>query len=145
MFVFGKANLRVLQQKYLSLNGDEQDTFMISYMQLVQNRTTGPSSMHVEYYLALSTKSCLRVAFKLAYCIGNMRLQRIQHQLVKGSWVPFNNKACICKGLVGGYVVTWMEKYLSKQCDIMPTTARLHLSDNFTRLEVYQLYIRMSC
>ena len=36
--------------------------------------------------------------------------------------------------------VTWMERYFSKQCDIMPTTRRLHLSDNFTRHEVYQAY-----
>ena len=33
-----------------------------------------------------------------------------------------------------------MEIYFSKQCDVMPTTGRLHLSDNFTRREVYQAY-----
>ena len=84
-------------------------------------------------------KSC-RVAFKISYSIDNMRLHRIQHRLVKGSWVPFNNKASVCKGLVGRHVVTWMEIYFSKQCDIMPTTGRLHLSDNFTRREGYQEY-----
>ena len=55
---FGKANLRGLQQKYLSLNGDEQDTFLISHMQLVKDHTTISSSLHVEYYLSLSMKSC---------------------------------------------------------------------------------------
>ena len=81
-----------------------------------------------------------RVSFKIAYSIGNMRLERIQHRLVKGSWVWFDNKASICNGLVGHHVVTWMERYFSKRCDIMPTTGRLHLSDNFTRGEVYQAY-----
>ena len=33
-----------------------------------------------------------------------------------------------------------LERYFSKQCDIMPTTRRLHLSDNFTHHEVYQAY-----
>ena len=126
-----------MRHKYLSVNGNEQDTFMISHMQLVQDHTIGPSSMHVEYYLAPSMKSCW-VAFKIAYNFGNMKLQRIQHWL--GSWEPFNNKASRCKGLVGCHAVRWMEIYFSKQCDIMPTTRRLHLSDNFTRHEVYQVY-----
>ena len=69
-----------------------------------------------------------------------MRLERIQHRLVKGLWVPFNNKASICKGLVGRHAVTWMERYFSKQCDIMPTTGRLYFSDKFTCREVYQAY-----
>ena len=75
---FGKANMRGLRQKYLSLNGDEQDTFMISHMQLVQDHTARPRSMQVEYYRTLSMKSC-RVSFKIAYNIGNIRLERIQH------------------------------------------------------------------
>ena len=108
-------------------------------MQLVQDHTAHASSMQVEYYLTVSMKSC-RVAFKIAYSVGSMRLERIQHRLLKVSWVPFNNKASICKGLLGGHVVTWMERYFSKQCDIMPTTGSLHLSDNFTHREVYQTY-----
>ena len=54
--------------------------------------------------------------------------------------MSFNNKASICKGLLGRHTVTWMERYFSKQCDIMPTIGRLHLSDNFTCNEVYQAY-----
>ena len=34
---FGKENLRGLRHSCLSLNGDEQDTFLISYMKLVKN------------------------------------------------------------------------------------------------------------
>ena len=89
-------------------------------MQLVQDHIARASSRQVDYYLTLSMKS-RQVAFKIAYSIGNMKLERIQHRLVKESWVPFNNKASICKGLVGRHV-TWMERYFSKQCDIMLTT-----------------------
>ena len=42
---FGKANLRGLRQKYLSLNGDEQDIYMISHMQLVHEHTARASSV----------------------------------------------------------------------------------------------------
>ena len=136
---FGKANLRVMREKYLSLNGEEQDTFLISHMQLVRDHTPGASSTHVEYFLGIGTKCC-RAAFKIAHSIGNMRLQRIQHRLLKGSWIPFDKIAYAGKGLVGRHAINWMENYFSKQCDIMPTTGRLHLSDNFTRREVYQAY-----
>ena len=84
-------------------------------------------------------KSC-RVAFKISYTIGNMRLQRIQHRLLKGWWVPFNNTKSTCKGLIGRHAVRWMEIYFSKQCDVMATIGRLHLLDNFTHREVYQAY-----
>ena len=80
---------------------------------------------------------CCRVAFKISYSIGNMRLQRIQHRLLNGWWVPLNNIDSPCKGLIGRHAVRWMEIYFSKQCEVMPTTRRLHLSDNFTRREVY--------
>ena len=46
-----------LRQKYLSLNGEEQDTFMISHMQLDQDHIARASSMQVEYYLALSMQN----------------------------------------------------------------------------------------
>ena len=69
-----------------------------------------------------------------------MRLHRIQLRLVKGSWVPFDKNTTGYKGLIGRHVIRWMEIYFPKQCDIMPTTGRLHLSDNITHDEVYQLY-----
>ena len=80
------------------------------------------------------------MAFKIIDNVGNMSLERIQHQLVKGSWVPFDNKVFGCKGLIGRHVVRWMEIYFSTQCDIMPTTGRIHLSYNFSHRVVYQAY-----
>ena len=70
---FGKTNLRILQEKYLSLNGEEQDTFFISHMQQYLDHIVTKNSTHVEYYLTLFTKYC-RNAFKIAYSIGNTRL-----------------------------------------------------------------------
>ena len=95
------------------------------------------NSTHVEYYLTLCT-TCCRVAFKIAYSIGNMRLHRIQQCQVKGSWMPIEKNLAGSKGLIGSHAIKWMEIYFSKQCDVMPTTRRLHLSNNFTRDEVHQ-------
>ena len=44
---FGKTNLRVLREKYLSLNGEGQDTFLISHMQLVLDHTLAAKSVHM--------------------------------------------------------------------------------------------------
>ena len=60
-------------EKYLSLNGDEQDTFLISPMQFVRDQGVGT---HVEYFLDLRIKCC-GATLKIAHNIGNMRLQRI--------------------------------------------------------------------
>ena len=59
--------------QYLSLNGEEQDSFLISHMKLVVDHEVRASSTHVEYYLGPSIKCC-RVALKNAHNIGNMRL-----------------------------------------------------------------------
>ena len=41
-----------MREKYQSFNGEEQDTFLISHMQLVRDHVVGASSMHIEYYLS---------------------------------------------------------------------------------------------
>ena len=81
---FEKINLRRMRENYLSLNGDEQDTFLISHMQLLKEELqhVGIGSIHVEYFLGMSNKCC-RVAFKIAHSIGNMRLYRIHQCLVR--------------------------------------------------------------
>ena len=55
-----------MREKYLSLNGDEQDTFLFSDMQLIKDPTTGT---HVEYFFDLSLKCC-QAAFKIAIALG---------------------------------------------------------------------------
>ena len=52
--------------------------------------------------------------------------------------MPFNNKASICKGMLGRHAVTWMERYFSKQCDIMPTTGRLPV---MTRMRPHKAHL----
>ena len=107
---FERINLRRMREKYLSLDGDEQDTFLISHMQLVRDQATG---VHVEYFVDLSLK-CRRAAFKIAHSIGDMRLQRVQQRLLKGSWVPIDRNGTGNKGQIGQHAIRWIEVYFSK-------------------------------
>ena len=74
---YGKSRLCETRKKYLSINGEEHDTFLLSRMQLRMDHNTGPNFTQVDYFLGLNTKCC-RVAFKIAHSIGKMRLQRVQ-------------------------------------------------------------------
>ena len=37
-------------------------------------------------------------------------------------------------------VISWMKNHFKLNCEVMPTAGRLHLSDNYTRREVYDVY-----
>ena len=61
-----------------------------------------------------------------------MRLLSIQELMVNGLWIPFDTNASGGKGIIGHQCINWMHVYFSKHYYIMPTTGRLHLSDNLT-------------
>ena len=68
-FLIWKGKRKGTRQKYLSLNGEEQDTFLILHMRFVKDHNTGLNLTHVEYFLGLSTHCC-RAVFKIAHSIG---------------------------------------------------------------------------
>ena len=96
--------------------------FLFRICNLLEIKAHGTST-HVEYFLDVSIKCC-RAAFRIAHNIGNMRLQRIQERMVKGSWITFDTNASRGKGIIGRHCINWMHVYFSKHCDIMPTIGR---------------------
>ena len=76
MSMIGKAKLRELRRHYFSMTGDKQDTELVSHMQLVSNKSLG-IKVSFEYYIFPAQQIC-RVAFKIALCVSNMRLHRVQ-------------------------------------------------------------------
>ena len=44
------------------------------------------------------------------------------------------------KGASGRNAIGWMKNDFKVNCDVMPTTGRLHLSDNYTQRDVYDAY-----
>ena len=95
--------------------------------------------MSFEYYLC-TARQCCRVAFKIAHCVSNMRLHRVQHRVLNGNNPIEDDNLPSMKGASGRNAICWMKTYFKFNCEIMPTTNRLQLSDNYTRREVYHSY-----
>ena len=135
----GKRGLQAIRHVYFSLNGEEQDTFIADRLQLISDGGSR-TSVSFEYYLTVNDRCC-RKAFKIALGIGNLRLNRIHCRCLSGDaffedpYVEISGK-----GLVGKHAVIWMQNYFRMHCEVMPTTGRLHLPDNYTRDELYQIY-----
>jgi hypothetical protein len=70
-----------------------------------------------------------------------MRLHRIQHRCISGEgFVDNHSEDVVRKGLVGNHAVIWMQNYFRMHCEVMPTTDRLHLPDNYSRDGLFQIY-----
>ena len=70
-----------------------------------------------------------------------MQLNRIQQRCQFGyafHVIPFEELSG--RGLVGQNATNWMRNYCRLHCEVMPTTGRLHLSDNYTCDELFQIY-----
>ena len=138
MTMIGKKKLKDLRHYYFSLNGDEQDTYLSSHMQMVKD-TSSSLSISFEYYNFLR-EQCCRSAFKIVFCVSNLRLQRVQQRVLHGDLVICSDNLPSMKGCKGRHAVGWMKHYFQLHCEVMPTTGRLHLSDNFTRKEIFEVY-----
>ena len=138
MSLIGKSKLRELRRFYFSMTGDEQDTYLGSHMQMVSDKTSG-IKVSFEYYIYHAQQIC-RVAFKIALCVSNMRLNRVQQRLLSGDQMLKCKEVPSMKGAIGRHAIGWMKIYFQFNCEIMPTTGRMHLSDNYTRREVYDVY-----
>ncbi len=135
----GRRGLQGIRHSYFSLNGEEQDTFLADRLQLMRDPSSG-KNVSFEYYLNVNDRCC-RKAFKIALGLGNLRLNRIQCRYISGDTFENNSVVEISgKGLVGQHAIYWMQNYFRMHCEVMPTTGRLHLADNYTRDELYQIY-----
>ena len=76
MATIGKEKLRAIRRYYFSLTGNEQDTYLTTKMQMVKDICSN-IRISFEYYL-FTGRQCCRVAFKIALCVSNMRLHRVQ-------------------------------------------------------------------
>ena len=138
MSMVGKSNLRRLRRHYFSMTGDEQDVYLGSHMQLVSDKSTR-INVSFEYYIFRAQQVC-RIAFKIALCVSNMRLHRVQQRIVSGDQIINFKEVPSMKGAIGRHAMGWMKSYFKLNCEVMPTTGRMHLADNYTRREVYDVY-----
>ena len=120
MINIGKKKLKDLSHYYFSLNGDEQDTYLSTHMQMVKD-TSSSLSISFKYYNFLR-EQCCRAAFKIVFCVSNLRLQRVQQRVLHGDFIICSDDLPSMKGSKGRHVVIWMKNYFQLHCEVMPTT-----------------------
>ena len=69
-----------------------------------------------------------------------MRQNRVQQRLLSGDQMLKCKEVPSMKGAIERHVIGWMKFYFQFNCEVMPTTGRMHLSDNYKRREVYDVY-----
>ena len=69
-----------------------------------------------------------------------MRLHRVQQHVLNGDVDNDGGNVPSMKGAYGRNEISWMKNFFMLNCEVMPTTGRLHLSYNYTRQEVYDAY-----
>ena len=62
-----------------------------------------------------------------------MRLHRVQQQVLNGDLNSDDGSVPSLKGALGRNAIGWMKIYFNLNCEVMPTSGRLHVSDNYTR------------
>ena len=84
-----------------------------------------------DYYIFHAQQLC-RVAFKIALCVSNMQLHRVQQCLLSRDQMLNCKEVPSIKGA--------LKIYFQFNWEVMSTIGRMHLSDNYTRREVYDVY-----
>ena len=130
--------LRELRRYYFTLTSDEQDTYLSIHMWMVSNRSSD-ISISFEYYI-FHALQCCTVAFKISLCVSNMRLHLAQQRVLNGDHSIQCSYCPSMKGTTRRHAIGWMKNYFKLNCEVMPTTCRMHLSDNYTQREVYDSY-----
>ena len=133
-----KSKLRELRRFHFSMNSDEQETYPGSHMQLVSDKSSG-IKVSFEYYIYHAQEICI-VAFKIVLYVSNMRLHRVQQRLLSGDQLVKCKEVPSMKDAIGRHAIGWMKIFFQFNCEVMPTIGRMHLFDNYTRREVYDVY-----
>ena len=82
--------------------------------------------------------SVCRKAFKAVFCISNNMLQRLQDPSSGSLYSPrmggkpLSNTSCV--------VIAWMKNFFQTHCESLPNKDIVHLPDNYSKLEVWNLY-----
>ena len=75
-----------------------------------------------------------------------MRLHRVQQRVLNGDLSINCRNIPSMKGASGRNAISWMKNYFKLNCEGMPTTGRLNVSDNLTRsirsLEIGNVYVK---
>ena len=118
------------RKMYLSMNKSMQNSYLVGCM--ISTRTG--------YDYRVGRIMLCRKAFKRIHSIGNLRLSRIQTRLEKDPTFYTDDYQGRITGPSTHIAISWMHDFFSKHGESMPNRETIHIPDNFTRQEIYNLY-----
>lgn len=139
----GYKSIREAREKYFRLNSQDRP---LSLQWLVRKSEIGieddseskkDSLRHDRAYKVLDVLVC-RKAFKAVFCVGNHMLSRLSKlkndnlQYHKPVGAPITHTSYV--------VISWMKTFFDTHCESLPNKEVVHLPDNYSKLEVYNVY-----
>ena len=115
---------------YLSMNKSMQNSYLVGCM--ISTRTG--------YDYRIGNVLLCRKAFKRIHSIGNLRLSRIQTRLEKDPAFYSSDYQGRVVGPSTHIAISWMRDFFSMHGESMPNRETIHIPDNFTWQEIYNLY-----
>jgi len=135
----GKA-IREARENYFRLNSQDRPLslqWLVRQSGIRNDEDFKNKGRQARAYKILGHKVC-REGFKTVFCVGNhmlTRLSKLKNQNLE--WPKSVGKAITDASYV---VVSWMKNFFETHCESLPNKKVVHLPDNYSKLEVYNLY-----
>ncbi|KAL3676518.1 hypothetical protein R1sor_026466 [Riccia sorocarpa] len=125
----GINRLRSERKHYFRLSRTERSVYLES---LVTKLERGG----VVFRLSQNLTVC-RKAFKIIFCVGNSRLQRLRLQDKHLAFIDAVARQPSAEAFI---LLEWLDSFFLSHCERQPTDGKYHLPKNFTKKEVYDHY-----
>ena len=136
----GKRGIREARENYFRLDSQDRPLSLQWLVRQSGTRIDEDSEMKGRYrrpYKILGHTVC-RKGFKSVFCVGNHMLTRLT--LLRNQNLEYPKP--VGKAITdASYVVqSWMKNFFETHCESLPNKEVVHLPDNYSKLEVYNLY-----
>ncbi|KAL3683611.1 hypothetical protein R1sor_001633 [Riccia sorocarpa] len=125
----GINRLRSERKRYFRLSRTERSVYLESLV-------TKLESGGVVFRLSQNLTVC-RKAFKIIFCVGNSRLQRLRLQDKHHASIDTVARQPSAEAFI---LLEWLDSFFLSHCERQPADGKYHLPNNFTKKEVYDHY-----
>ncbi|KAL3683163.1 hypothetical protein R1sor_001185 [Riccia sorocarpa] len=125
----GINRLRSERKRYFRLSRTERSVYLESLV-------TKLESGGVVFRLSQNLTVC-RKAFKIIFCVGNSRLQRLRLQDKHPASIDTIATQPSAEAFI---LLEWLDSFFLSHCERQPADGKYHLPNNFTKKEVYDHY-----
>ena len=103
-------------------------------------RPYGPTSRSRSSIISSLHNNVVKLHSRFCIVLETWDYIRVQQPVLKCDLNSDSRAIPSMKGALTRNAICWMKNYFKLNCEVMPTTSTLHLSDNYTRREVYDAY-----